>query len=214
MVNIKSNIKHWAVMPFVSATIVIINVITFLICTFTGDLLYNMGSVGVLYLRQGEYYRLFTSMFLHADTQHLMNNMLIAFGIGYMIEKEIGHLRFAIYYLTAGLCGNFLSAGIEVLTGEYSSSIGASGAVFGLNGVLLALALFSRKKMPTVTLPRLLFMIGYSLYSGFIVENVNNAAHVGGLAAGFVLTSSYCIIGKIRGIHTDAGGRTEERDEY
>lgn len=214
MVDIKCWLKRLNDFPFVSAVFVILNVIVFLICTFTGDLLYNMGSVGVLNLACGEYYRLFTAMFLHADTQHLVNNMLIAFGIGYMIEKEIGHFRFGMYYLISGLGGSLLSAWLEVLTGDYVSSIGASGAVFGLDGVLLALVLFSGKKMPTVTIPRVLIMIGYSLYSGFIAEGINNVAHVGGLLTGFILASAFCVIRRIRGIHILADGRTEERDEY
>lgn len=214
MVNIRYQIRRLNDLPFISAIFVILNVIVFLICTFTGDLLYNMGSVGVLDLARGEYYRLFTSMFLHADAQHLVNNMLLLFGIGYMIEKEIGHIRFGLYYLVAGLCGDLLSAWVEIVTGDYVSSIGASGAVFGLDGVLLALVLFLGKNIVSVTLPRLLFMIGYSLYSGFTAENINNAAHVGGLLAGFVMASAFCAICKISGTFRGAGGRTEERDEY
>lgn len=214
----KVDIRYWLKrlndLPFISAIFVILNVIVFLICTFTGNLLYNMGSVGVLDLARGEYYRLFTSMFLHADAQHLVNNMLLLFGIGYMIEKEIGHFRFGIYYLAAGLGGDLLSAWMEVVTGDYVSSIGASGAVFGLDGVLLALVLFSGKKIASVTLPRLLFMIGYSLYSGFTAENINNAAHIGGLITGFVMASIFSVICKIRGTRWSADGRTEERDEY
>lgn len=173
-----------------------------------------MGSVGALDLAGGEYYRLFTSLFLHADTQHLVNNMLILFGIGYMIEVELGHFRFGVYYLISGLGADLLSAWVEVLTGEYVSSIGASGAVFGLDGILLALVLLGGKKIPTVTLPRLVFMIVYSLYSGFVADNINNAAHVGGLITGFIIAAIYCLIRKIRGMRWYAGGRTEDRNEY
>ena len=192
-------------LPFVSVVLVIINVIIFLICTFTGNLLYNMGSVSAWDLMHEEFYRLVTSMFLHADAHHLVNNMLILFGIGYMIETELGHVRFGVYYMISGLCGNLLSAWMEIVHGEFISSIGASGAVFGLDGVLLALVLFSGKKISNVTLPRLLFMIGYSLYSGFTAENINNAAHIGGLLAGFVLASLFCAIRRIRGGRHDMG---------
>lgn len=214
MVYIKQQIGRLNQLPFISGIIVILNVIISLICTFTGNLLYNIGSVGVLDLAQGEYYRLITSMFLHADAHHLVNNMLLTFGIGYMIEKEIGHVRFGIYYMAAGVCGNILSAYIEVLTGDYISSIGASGGVFGLDGVLLALVLFSGKRISTVTLPRLLFMIGYSLYNGFTADNINNAAHVGGLVAGFVMASLLCLMRRIRGTYIGTDGRTEEKNEY
>ncbi len=191
-------------MPFVSVILVVINVIIFLIGTFTGNLLYDMGSVSAWDLMHKEFYRLITSMFLHADAHHLMNNMLLLFGIGYMIETELGHFRFGVYYITAGLCGNLLSAWMELVNGEFVSSIGASGGVFGLDGVLLALVLFLGKKTSGVTLPRLLFMIGYSLYSGFTAENIDNAAHIGGLIAGFVLATLYCVIRRIRGGRHDA----------
>lgn len=213
MVYIKQPISHIYKKPFISATIVILNVIVFLICTFTGNLLYNMGSVGILDLVRGEYYRLITSMFLHADAQHLFNNMLLTFGIGYMIENEIGHLRFGIYYMAAGICGNIFSAYMEIITGNFISSIGASGGVFGLDGVLLALVLFLGKKIPTVTLPRLMFMIVYSLYSGFIAGNINNAAHVGGLLAGFVMATVFCFICRIRGTCAGTDGGTW-KNEY
>lgn len=196
-------IKYWLKqlnnLPFISVILVIINVIIFLICTFTGNLLYNMGSVSAWDLMYEEFYRLVTSMFLHADVHHLVNNMLLLLGIGYMIETELGHFRFGIYYIASGLCGNLLSAWMEIVNGEFVSSIGASGGVFGLDGMLLALVLFSGKRISGVTLPRLLFMIGYSLYSGFTAENIDNAAHIGGLIAGFVLAALFCVVRRIRG---------------
>lgn len=196
-------IKYWLRrlkdLPFISVTLVIINVIIFLICTFTGNLLYNMGSVSAWNLMHEEFYRLVTSMFLHADTHHLVNNMLLLLGIGYMIETELGHFRFCVYYMASGLCGNLLSAWMEIVNGEFVSSIGASGGVFGLDGMLLALVLFSGKRISNVTLPRLLFMIGYSLYSGFTAENIDNAAHIGGLLAGFVLAALFCVVRRLRG---------------
>lgn len=210
--DIRCWIRRLKDLPFVSAILVFVNVITFLICTFTGNLLYNMGSISAWNLMHEEYYRLITSMFLHVNAGHLVNNMLILFGIGYMIEKELGHFRFGVYYMVSGLCGNLLSAWMEILSGNFTSSIGASGAVFGLDGVLLALVLFSGKKIATVTLPRLLFMIGYSLYSGFTAYNINNAAHIGGLLAGFVLGTLFCVICRIRGGRIDvrAEGLKEE----
>ena len=76
---------------------------------------------------------------------------------------------------------------------EVSASLGASGAIFGLDGVLLAMVLFSGREMENVTPLRVGFMIVYSLYSGFTSRNVDNAAHVGGLATGFVIMSVVCI---------------------
>lgn len=196
--------------PYVSEMLVFINVIVFLICTFTGTLLYNKGSIGALNLFDGEYYRMVSSLFLHADIRHLVNNMLLLFGLGMMIEKQIGHIRFGVYFMLSGLGGNILSVLMELISGDFVNSVGASGAVFGLDGVLLALVLFSGRRFENVTGSKLLLVIAYSLYSGFASQNINNAAHIGGLLTGFVLATGYCFRYKIRQSHHVDGGRTEK----
>lgn len=191
--------QKWKEVPFVSATLVAINVIVFMICTFTGNLLYNMGELGVEHiLFRGEYGRIIYSMFLHGDIHHIFNNMIILFFLGKMIEAEVGHLRYVLFYFLSGIGGNVLSLIWKLLMGDPACSIGASGAVFGLDGVLLAMVLFSGRRMPTVTPFRVLLMIAYSLYSGFTGENIDNAAHVGGLVTGFLLATIMCIIDKLK----------------
>ncbi len=185
--------------PVVSVTLVAFNVIIFIICTFTGDLLYNMGELGVQgVLLHREYGRVIGAMFLHSDINHIFNNMVILFFLGAMIEKEIGHIWFLLIYFLSGIGGNLLSLWYKVLTCERACSIGASGAVFGLDGVLLALVLFSGRKMQDVTPVRVVLMIGYSLYTGFAGENIDNAAHLGGLMIGFLSGVVLCIIDKMR----------------
>lgn len=198
--------SEWKEKPLVSGSLVIINVIVFIICTFTGDLLYNMGRVGVWQvLIQKEYGRIIYSMFLHADIRHLFNNMVILFFMGAMIEKEIGHVRYAALYILSGIGGNLFSLFVKFMRGDLVASIGASGAVFGLDGVLLAMVLFWHKRLGNVTPTRVLFMIGYSLYSGFTATNVDNAAHVGGVLTGFLAGIIMCLIERRR-----TGGTTFE----
>ncbi len=181
-------------LPIVSISLVSVNVIVFLICQFT-DALYLWGSESVqTVIYNKEYGRIIWSMFLHADQNHLFNNMLILFFMGAMIEKEIGHVRYGIYYFLSGIGGGLLSLFVKFMSNDGSGSIGASGAVFGLDGVLLALVLFSRKGIPTVTPVRLILMIVLSVYSGFTGGNIDNAAHIGGLAVGFALAGVTCII--------------------
>ena len=191
--------KKWKEVPIVSAILVIINVIIFIICTFTGDLLYNMGELGVQKaVFDREYGRIIQALFLHSDGNHIFNNMLILFFMGAMIEKEIGHMRYLICYLLSGIGGNVISLFYRLLTFNPVCSIGASTAVFGLDGVLLALVLFSGRRMQNVTTGRVVLMIAYSLYSGFTGANIDNAAHIGGLLTGFVLGILICITDKIR----------------
>ncbi|MGN1145331.1 MAG: rhomboid family intramembrane serine protease, partial [Acetatifactor sp.] len=192
-------IVEWKKKPIVSATLVIINVIVYIICTFTGNLLYNMGRSSVLnVLVDKEYGRIVYSLFLHGNISHLFNNMLILFFLGAMIEKEVGHIRYAVFYFLSGIGGNALSLFVKVMSGDFSGSIGASGAIFGLDGVLLAMVLFFNGRMENVTPVRVVLMIVYSLYSGFTGANVDNAAHVGGLLTGFLAGVVMCVIERRR----------------
>lgn len=181
--------------PFVSVTLVAINVIVFLLCEFTGNALYAVGRLTSYdVLQKGEYGRLLWAMFLHGDVSHLFNNMMLVFFLGAMLEKEVGHVRYAIIYFLSGFGGNLMSLWWKVLTGSMAGSIGASGAVYGLDGLLLALVLFSGRQMENVTMPRVLVMIAYSLYSGFTGSNIDNAAHVGGLITGFLAGAVCCLV--------------------
>lgn len=192
-------LHKWKDYPLVSATLVFVNVIVFIICTFTGNLLYNMGETGIWgVLVQKEYGRILWAMFLHVDMNHIFNNMLILFFLGAMIEKEIGHIRYALCYFLSGIGGNLLSLLVRFVNRDLAASVGASGAVFGLDGVLLALVFCSDKRMERVTPARVILMIVYSLYSGFTGQNVDNAAHVGGLFTGFVLGLIICMVDRMK----------------
>ncbi len=185
--------------PIVSLTLVVVNLIVYVICTFTGDWLYALGELSLpRIVLEKEYGRIIWAMFLHAGDAHIFNNMLILFFLGAMIEKEIGHIRYAFAYFFSGIVGNLVSCLAKYLTKDFVPSVGASGAVFGLFGVMLALVLFSGRKMPNVTPLRVGFTLLYLLYSGFSEANIDNAAHVGGLIAGFLFGMICCVIERIR----------------
>ncbi|MCM1049817.1 MAG: rhomboid family intramembrane serine protease [Clostridiales bacterium] len=175
------NLSCWGNIILVAA-----NVILYIVCSFTGSLLYNMGDFSIAdVITKGEWYRIITSMFLHVDINHLVSNMLILYYIGNAVEKYMGGIPYIIIYFLSGIAGNMVSAGYELLSGNYVSSVGASGAVFGIEGALLMLALIYKGKCAEVTTGRLMFAIAFSLYCGFTSSNINNAAHIGGLLAGF-----------------------------
>ena len=182
-------------LPIVSGILVAANVIVYLICTFTGNLLYNIGELdAAAVLLRGEYGRIIYSMFLHAGTDHLFNNMVILFFLGAMIEKVTGHIQLLLIYLLSGIGANICSLLYKVMTMDSMASVGASGAIFGLDGVLLAWILLDRQAMPDVTPRRVLLMIVLSLYSGFTAHNIDNAAHVGGLLTGFTAGALLCAL--------------------
>lgn len=185
--------------PIVSGVLVGINVLVFLVCNFTGDALYRAGILwAYAVLENREFGRILWAMFLHSDIGHLFNNMVILFFLGAMIEKEVGHVRYGVLYFLSGIGGNFLSLLVKAVSGDMVGSIGASGAVFGLDGALLAMVLLSGRKMENVTPGRVIFMVVYSLYSGFSGENIDNAAHVGGLIVGFGVTAVMCMMQGMR----------------
>lgn len=180
---------------WVNILLVLLNVILFILCTFTGSLLYNKGAFSVTYLMQdGEWYRIFTSMFLHWDAEHLISNMLILYYIGNAVEREMGHILYLFTYFLSGISGAVFSMGYELFAHNYANSVGASGAVFGIEGALLMLVLLHRGKWADITAGKMVFTIAFSLYCGFTSSFVNNAAHVGGVLMGFLVTGIFWLL--------------------
>lgn len=200
-------IRKLRVLPFVSAMLVAANVGIYILCQLPGNALYERGCLSAVEIIVNEEYgRIFWAMFLHADTSHLFSNMIILLFMGAMIEKEIGHFSFAVIYLVSGIGGNLLSLMGKIVSNDWAVSLGASGAIFGLDGLLLALVLISKRRMENVTLKRVILMICLSLYSGFTGGNVDNLAHVGGLLVGFLLGAILAVYIRISDkIKLDAG---------
>ena len=184
---------------YVSTGIVALNAIIFLICTFTGNLLYNIGEISPqLFFEGGQYYRIFTSMFLHADIEHIASNMIILFGLGMMMEQETGHVTFGVLYFLTGIIGNAASLFYKIYMGEWAvASLGASGAVFGMEGVLLAFVMQYPERMRYASWEKIAIMVIYSIYCGIRSENIDNAAHIGGFVSGFLLGLLVCIVRKV-----------------
>lgn len=190
--------------PLCTGMIVAINIIVFIISIFTGDILTYFGGVQQTAILQfHQYGRLVWAMFLHANTGHLFNNMIILLFLGAMLEAETGHLWFLFIYMASGIGGNILSLILKVMHNSTAISIGASGAVFGLDGLLLALVLSSTKFRERMSPSRVLLMVFLSLYEGYRTYNVDNAAHFGGLVIGFALGLLFVFIDNITHKHRE-----------
>ena len=186
-------------LSWTNIVLVSVNVIVFLICTFTGNMLYNKGALSAMELwRGGQVYRLFTSMFLHWNVEHLFSNMIVLYYVGALVERELGPIPYTVLYLLSGLAGNIFSIGYELLTGIYGSSAGASGAVFGVEGALLFLVMIRREKLESMPVGRVAFAVAFSLYCGFTSAGVDNAAHVGGVLMGFILAAVIAVCKRMR----------------
>ncbi len=170
-----------------------VNVIVFLALSIQGmtedaEFMLHHGAMYVPYVAEGdEYYRLFTCMFLHFGFEHLMNNMVVLLIVGWNLEMAVGKVKYLFLYIGSGLCGNVVSAIWDIRTGEYAVSAGASGAVFGMIGGLLYVALRNRGRIGDISGRGIAFMVIVTLYYGFSNTGVDNAAHVGGLLSGFLL---------------------------
>lgn len=183
------------VAPGITATkvLVVLNVVIFVFLSVRGDpqdsayMLWNGALWTPDVLEEHAYYRLITAVFLHFSLTHLFNNMLLLFFMGDVLEHAVGRSRFLIIYLSAGVGGNMLTVAMELRSGSYSVSAGASGAVFGVLGALLCLLVINRGRVAYLTAGRMVFYVLYSLFAGLTSSGVNNAAHLGGLVIGFVL---------------------------
>ena len=159
----------------VTILLILLNALIFLIVEITGgsENGQHMLECGAVYapliFEQGQWYRMFTSMFLHFGAPHLINNMLVLFVLGQRLEPVVGKIKFILIYILGGLGGNLLSLFFDMQTEKYTLSAGASGAV-----------------VSDLTIRQMLIMAAFSLYFGFASEGVDNIAHIGGLLCGFL----------------------------
>ena len=174
----------------VNLTLAAVQVLVFGLCAVTGDAMYIAGRCGTyLVLYEGQYWRLLTSIFLHAGLSHLGSNLLVQILMGGAVERNLGHIRYLFLYLVSGIGGNVVSVLYDRVQGVNTYSVGASGAVFGVMGTLIILILRGRKKLRSGSslLPRAAFAVFYAVYSGFRNPYTDNAAHLGGLLFGAAL---------------------------
>lgn len=151
-----------------------------------GQIVSYLGAQVNSWIGEGEYWRLFTAIFLHAGITHLAFNAYALFSLGRDVEGFYGHGWFLVIYLLAGLAGSsaWYALGSDV------PSVGASGAIFGLIGAEAAFFVRNRRLFGSFARERLGnlgVLIAINLVFGFTVPNINNIAHLGGLAAGFLL---------------------------
>ena len=141
----------------------------------------------------GEWYRLFTSMFLHFGIYHLVNNMAVLLFMGDMVEKAVGHWKYLMIYLGSGLVGNLLSLYMDIQSQSNIVSAGASGAIYGIIGGVFVLMIKNKKQVREIVIRRLVFVIVVTIYYGSQAAQIDNAAHVGGLIGGIVLTVLFTV---------------------
>lgn len=177
---------------FVTSIILDLNILVFLLMVFAGlgfisfhgqDLL-DWGANFKPLTTDGEWWRLLTSTFLHGGFMHLGANMYGLLYVGIFLEPRIGKTKFAVIYLVTGILASITSLWWH----DATVSVGASGAIFGMYGLFLALMLTKvyPKEFSKALLVSTLIFVGFNLLYG-LTGGIDNAAHIGGLASGFII---------------------------
>lgn len=172
--------------PMITYWLIAVNVILYFVPVLFGqynDLINNYSIWGPA-VRDGQYYRLLTGIFLHGGFFHLLFNCYALYVIGSQVENFLGRFKFLIIYLAAGISGALFST---IFGGNYAS-IGASGAIFGLMGALVYFGYHYRVYLGNVVKSQIIPLIVINLVLGFCVSGIDNFAHIGGLIGG-TLTS-------------------------
>ncbi len=144
----------------------------------------QLGMGGRVPLEQGRPWTLLTATYLHGGLLHILFNMLWLRRMGPLVEELFGASRFILLYTFAGLAGAALSAALGT-----PYFVGASGAVFGLFGALVAFGLMRRGEFGRAILRQSLFFAAFGFFMGLRAPNVDNWGHLGGFLAGLLLAA-------------------------
>ncbi|MDD3122430.1 MAG: rhomboid family intramembrane serine protease [Candidatus Izemoplasmatales bacterium] len=174
----------------VTATLMILNLlmllVTYIVGGFENDVFVKLGGLApILITDTHEYYRLLTSMFLHASLLHFLSNMLALYLLGIALEKTMGPVRFTLLYFISGLGA---SVAIVLFAEPLRLTIGASGAIYGIVGSLLYITFARPLWFTPQSVRSIRYMIVLNLFITVIVPNVSIAGHIGGLIVGVLLS--------------------------
>jgi len=146
------------------------------------------GAIVPILIRHGEYWRLLTAMFMHGGWLHLAVNLWALFQLGRLYEVMFGTRRFVFIYFVTGIIASITSA---LRLPDLGSSVGASGAIFGLLGAFIFSILRSprwrHEKWARNLVMQCLFNIALNLWITFKIPQIDIGAHLGGLVAGLLL---------------------------
>lgn len=155
------------------------------------EVLIRLGANWGVGIAQGELWRLVASMFLHIGLLHLAVNGWALYQLGSLMEIWVGSARFATVYFASGISGSVASfLWTSWIRGAPESvSAGASGAIFGILGALIAFLVRRRDRLTPAArslLGQLLFWAGLNIFLGLTAPGIDNAGHMGGLALGWL----------------------------
>lgn len=194
--------SHWAMAP-ATYTLVGINCLVYLAMCFSGVSWWAPSTLnlarwgadnGLLVFAYGQWWRLFTAMFVHAGIIHIAGNMWCLWNLGLLGEPLLGPLGIVAVYILTGLAGDLLSTALNSI---HVVSMGASGAIFGIAGVIIVLLKSPLLPIPQFELRKLRRSVIYFAILNFIfgagadlmhfVIQIDNFAHLGGFVCGILM---------------------------
>lgn len=176
--------------PIVTYIIIAICILLYIIMEIFGNgstnniTLLKFGANLDVLVKNGEYYRLFTSIFLHIGIMHLLCNMYSLYIIGREVENLFGKVKYIIIFILSGIFGSILSMAFS----HNVISAGASGAIFGLLGALLYFGMHYRTYLGEALVRSIIPILIINLIIGFLSPGIDMAAHIGGFVGGILVS--------------------------
>lgn len=176
--------------PIVTYIIIAICILLYIIMEIFGNgstnniTLLKFGANLDVLVKNGEYYRLFTSIFLHIGIMHLLCNMYSLYIIGREVESLFGKVKYIIIFILSGIFGSVLSIAFS----HNVISAGASGTIFGLLGALLYFGMYYRTYLGEALVRSIIPILIINLVIGFLSPGIDMAAHIGGFVGGILVS--------------------------
>lgn len=177
--------------PIITYILIFINIVMFVLMYMLGNgsentnTLIDFGANYILLTKAGEYYRLITSGFLHIGVIHLLLNMYSLYIVGTQVEYFYGKVKYIIIYLFSLIMGSLFTVALSSVN---TVSAGASGAIFGLLGSILYFGVKYRGYIGNSLVNQIVPVVVLNLIIGFTTPGIGNAAHIGGLVGGYLIS--------------------------
>lgn len=177
--------------PIITYILIFINIVMFVLMYMLGNgsentnTLIDFGANYILLTKAGEYYRLITSGFLHIGVIHLLLNMYSLYIVGSQVEYFYGKIKYIIIYLFSLIMGSLFTVALSSVN---TVSAGASGAIFGLLGSILYFGIKYRGYIGNSLVNQIVPVVVLNLIIGFTTPGIGNAAHIGGLIGGYLIS--------------------------
>ena len=176
---------------YVTTVLIAANVLVYLWLSFLGDtentqFLLEHGAMNTSLVMQGEWWRIFTHMFMHAGVYHLFSNMIMLAAIGFELEEVLGGIKYSIVYFVGGLGATAFSSWYEITNNMNFVDVGASGAVMAVFAAFTVVIIKNRKDYDKTVAIRMILVLALMVF-GNMGPEVNWMAHLGGAVTGLIL---------------------------